>query len=154
GGAAGEADCEAAKWAIASRLPTRGGAYPIEAAQFDFWPVITQQRAQFALGVAISDRDEGRPEAPEKLVDAVAGYLSVALDREVFARQALEAQVQKASEALKANLLAAVSHDLKTPLSTILIALQSLQKFAGAPDDKARAELLVLAETETARLSG
>jgi len=153
GGALGEADCEAARWAIASRLPTRGGAYPVEAAVFDFWPVVTQQRAQVALGVAISGRDEGRPEAPEKLVDTVAGFLSVALDREVFARQALETRVQKASEALKANLLAAVSHDLKTPLSTVLFTLQSLKKF-GKRDEAARAELLDLAEKETARLAG
>lgn len=149
-----EADREAARWALASRLPTRGGAYPIEGAGFDFWPVVTAQRAQFVIGLAISDRDQGRPDAPERQVNSVAGYLSVALDREAYARQVLENRVQKASEQLKTNLLAAVSHDLKTPLSTILVTLQSLRKFGPKQSAAARAELLELAETETARLSG
>lgn len=149
-----EADREAARWALASRLPTRGGAYPVEGATYDFWPVVTPQRAQFAIGLAISERDEGRPEAPERQVNTVAGYLSVALDREEHARQLLENRVQKASEQLKANLLAAVSHDLKTPLSTILVTLQSLRKFGPKQSAQARDELLDLAETETSRLTG
>lgn len=151
GGELSEADREAARWAIATRLPTRGGAYPIEAARFDFWPVLTTQRAQLAIGLAISGRDQGRPETPERGVEAVAGYLSVALDREAYARQLLENRVQKASEALKTNLLAAVSHDLRTPLATILVTLQSLKKFGRDKSD--RQELLDLAEAEAERLS-
>ncbi|MDB5475399.1 MAG: hypothetical protein JWP49_910 [Phenylobacterium sp.] len=152
GAALTDADREAARWALASRLPTRGGAYPVEAAVFDFWPVVTPQRSHVAIGLAISGRDQARPEAPERLVDTVAGYLSVALDREEYARQLLESRVQQASEQLKADLLAAVSHDLKTPLSTILVTLQSLRKFAGRQAD--RDQLLALAETEAARLTG
>jgi two-component system sensor histidine kinase KdpD len=147
-----DADREAARWALASRLPTRGGAYPVEDAVFDFWPVVTPQRTHVAIGLAISGRDQARPEAPERLVDTVAGYLSVALDREEYARQLLESRVQKASEQLKADLLAAVSHDLKTPLSTILVTLQSLKKFEGRRED--REALLALAETEASRLTG
>jgi len=148
-----DADHEAARWALASRLPTRGGAYPVESAQFDFWPVVTPQRSQLVIGVAISGRDEGRPEAPERQVETVAGYLSLALDRDEAGRQLLEHRVQKASEQLKANLLAAVSHDLKTPLSTILVTLQSLKKFGARQGAAERAELLGLAEAETERLS-
>jgi two-component system sensor histidine kinase KdpD len=148
-----DADLEAARWALATRLPTRGGAYPVEAAAFDFWPVTTGQRVQIAIGLAISGRDQGRPEAPETGVEAVAGYLSVALDREAYARQLLETRVQKASDQLKANLLAAVSHDLRTPLATIMVTLQSLKKFARTSDRAAREELLDIAAAEAERLS-
>jgi two-component system sensor histidine kinase KdpD len=147
------ADREAAGWAIASRLPTRGGVYPVDEAEYDFWPVFSPQRQDAVIGVKLSGRDEGRPTAPERLVEIVSGYLTVALDREEYARQGVAMQVEIASERLKTDLLAAVSHDLKTPLSTILVALQSLQKFGKAHDAKDRAELLTLAETETARLS-
>jgi two-component system sensor histidine kinase KdpD len=147
------ADREAAGWALAARMPTRGGAYPVETAAYDFWPVVTPQRRQAVIGVSISLGEAGRPENPERLVEIVSGYLAVALDREAYAAQVLESRVVVASERLKADLLAAVSHDLKTPLSTVLFTLQSLQKFAGAHDAETRAELLNLAETETARLS-
>ncbi|WP_394763746.1 DUF4118 domain-containing protein [Phenylobacterium sp.] len=153
GGDLSVADREAAGWALAARTPTRGGAYPVEAAAYDFWPVVTPQRQQAVIGVSISLGEAGRPENPERLVEIVSGYLAVALDREAYAAQALESRVDAASERLKADLLAAVSHDLKTPLSTVLFTLQSLQKFATTHDAKARGELLALAEKETARLS-
>jgi two-component system sensor histidine kinase KdpD len=148
-----EADLEAAGWSLAAGLATRGGAYPAGDAAFDFWPLKTAQRQQAVIGVRISGGEQGRPAQPERLVETVAGYLSVALDREAYARQVLETRVQAASERLKADLLAAVSHDLKTPLSTILFTLQSLQRFAGGHDEATRAQLLAAAEAETARLS-
>jgi K+-sensing histidine kinase KdpD len=153
GGELTPADLEAAGWALAARMPSRGGAYPVETAVYDFWPVVTRQRQQAVIGVAISLAEAGRPENPERLVEIVSGYLAVALDREAYAAQVLESRVEVASERLKADLLAAVSHDLKTPLSTVLFTLQSLRKFAGRHDAKTRAELLTLAETETARLT-
>lgn len=148
------ADEEAARWAIAARIPSRADSYPADGSTFDFWPVISAGRRGAAIGVRLSALPGGRPEAAEALVEIVAGHLSVALSREALARQAFEAKVERASERLKADLLAAVSHDLKTPLSTILFSLQSLRKFPEGHDAAARAELLRLAETETARLAG
>jgi two-component system sensor histidine kinase KdpD len=154
GFALGAADREAARWMTGARLPTRAGAYPADAAVFDFWPVVTPQQRRCVIGVRFAGSEDGRPETADRLVEIVGGYLSVAIDRDEYARLALERRVQTTSERLKADLLAAVSHDLKTPLSTILLALQSLRKFSGAHGEAARAELLALAETETARLSG
>src|SRR5205085_9739822 len=140
---------EAARWSLASRLPVRAGAYPAEQATYDFWPVLSRQRRAAVLGVRISGGEDGRPAEPERLVEIVAGYLAVALDREALAAEAIAARVQVEGERLKTDLLAAVSHDLKTPLSTILFSLQSLQAYAEAHDEAARAELLRLAEKET-----
>jgi K+-sensing histidine kinase KdpD len=153
GGELSALDLEAAGWVLAARMPTRGGAYPVEGASYDFWPVVTPQRQQAVIGVSISLGETGRPAEPERLVEIVSGYLAVALDREAYAAQVLESRVEVASERLKADLLAAVSHDLKTPLSTVLFTLQSLRKFGRTHDAKTRKELLTLAETETARLS-
>jgi len=153
GGPLSEADAEAANWALATRTPTRGGAAPMDAAVYDFWPVVTPQRQEAAIGVSISLGEAGRPENPERLVEIVSGYLAVALDREAYAALVLESRVEAERERLKGELVAAVSHDLKTPLSTVLFTLQSLKKFGKAHGAKTRAELLDLAETETARLS-
>lgn len=152
GSSLSEADLEAAKWALASGLATRGGTYPVGEASFDFWPLKTPLRQQAAVGVAISGRDLGRPAEPERLVETVLGYLAVALDREAYAAQATAGEVAVAGEKLKTDLLAAVSHDLKTPLSTILFTLQSLRKFEHDP--ATRGELLGGAETEASRLAG
>ena len=148
------ADEEAAAWALASRLSTRGGAYPTDGSAYDFWPVQTPRRQQAVVGVQISGRERGRPENAERFLDTVAGNLAVALDREANARAAVESQVAVASERMKSDLLAAVSHDLKTPLSTILVTLQSLRTFGDVHDAETRAELLASAEAEAARLGG
>lgn len=148
-----QADLAAAQLCLASGVTMRGGAYPVGDARFDFWPLTTPQRQRAVLGVRLSGGEGGRPDAPEGQVDAIAAYLSVALDREALAAQALEGRVRAAGDRLKSDLLAAVSHDLRTPLSTILVTLQSLQRFAGRYDAAAQAELLASAEAEASRLN-
>jgi two-component system sensor histidine kinase KdpD len=157
--AAGEAeltpaDLDAARWAMGSRLATWADAYPTYESAFDFWPLVTPSRHEAVIGVRFPLNHKSRPYDRQRLVDIVAGYLAVALDRAHFARQAVETRLAIESERMKSDLLAAVSHDLRTPLSTILVTLQSLQRFGDSHDAATRAELLGLAAAETARLSG
>lgn len=148
-----DADWDAARWSFAARLPTRGGAYPAGEADYDFWPVLTPLRQGAVIGVALASDGQRHAAGAERLVEIVIGHLAVALDREAYARRALAASLEKAGERLKSDLLAAVSHDLRTPLSTVLFSLQSLRRFHHAYDEEARAQLLALAETETSRLT-
>lgn len=69
------------------------------------------------------------------------------------ARTAESARLEAARERFKAELLAGVSHDLRTPLSTIIFTLQGLQRFATDQPAEERAELLNLAESEARRLA-
>src|SRR5205085_2597912 len=84
-------------------------AYPVGEASYDFWPVLSRRRRGAVLGVRLSDGQEGRPPEPEQLVEIVAGYLAVALDREAYAAEAADARVQGEGERLKTDLLAAVT---------------------------------------------
>lgn len=84
------------------------------------------------------------------LFTAVGVLVSLVAQR---ARMAHAARLEAARERFKAELLAGVSHDLRTPLATIVLTLQSLQTFANDHGPEARAELLELAESEARRLS-
>jgi two-component system sensor histidine kinase KdpD len=105
------------------------------------------------IGVVLADEDTGRPAAPGPFVTAVGDHLSLGLERQVLAARALEARVAAEGQRLKSDLLAAVSHDLRTPLSTILFTLQSLRRFGDRHDADTRDSLLAAAEGETSRLA-
>ena len=152
GHAVAAADLEAARWALASRLPARAGAYPVGEGRYDFWPVVTPSRLQAVIGVDLGGRV--RPADPERLVEIIGGYLAVALERDAFAAGVLRARLAEQGERVKSDLLAAVSHDLRTPLSTILFTLQSLRAYGEAHEPTTRDQLLASAEAETARLAG
>ncbi|MGZ3377243.1 MAG: DUF4118 domain-containing protein [Phenylobacterium sp.] len=77
-----EAETEAARGALATRLVARAETYPYDQSAFDFWPVISRAGSRFVLGVSFADTARGRPNAPERLVEIVGAYLAVALGRE------------------------------------------------------------------------
>lgn len=88
-----------------------------------------------------------------RLLDTVAGQLAVAIERERLRTQATEAEALRRSSELKSALLHAVSHDLRTPLSAILVAAGSLlqEDVAWSADD--RRDFLVTIDQEAERLN-
>lgn len=68
-------------------------------------------------------------------------------------REAAEKEILRRSDELKSILLSAVSHDLRTPLSSIRMAATALLRPEGRWDDEARRELLETIDSEASRLS-
>ena len=83
-----------------------------------------------------------------QLLKASAHQAAVALERAVFERRSARAAVQAEGERLRNTLLAGVSHDFRTPLTTIVGAATSLLEQGHALDAVQRTALLrsVLAE--------
>lgn len=70
------ADEDAARASAAAHVPTRAGAYPVEAATFDFWPVAAKSGRSYVLGIDFSQTAGGRPPAPERPIELVGAYLA------------------------------------------------------------------------------
>lgn len=83
---------------------------------------------------------------------AFATHLTVALQRQELARQAEDARRLREGDKVRTALLAAVSHDLRTPLAGIKAAVSSLRSpdIAWTPADQS--ELLATIEESTDRL--
>ena len=93
----------------------------------------------------------GSPQS--RLLSAVAAQLGQAVDRERLRRDALEAEVLRRSDELKTALLNAVSHDLRTPLASIVASAGSLRQedVSWTPED--RREFVDTIEQEANRLN-
>jgi two-component system sensor histidine kinase KdpD len=78
--------------------------------------------------------------------------LGIAIDRERLAREALEAEALRRSDATKTAVLRAVSHDLRTPLMAILASAGALVRADLKLDDEDRADLATTILGEAERL--
>ena len=95
---------------------------------------------------------EPRPGVLERVVPGVASLLAVAAERERLARHALEAETLRRSDSLKTAILRAVSHDLRTPLTSIRASVEGLLSPSLELTDDDRTELLRTIEAEAFRL--
>jgi two-component system sensor histidine kinase KdpD len=105
------------------------------------------------VGTIVLERPRrGSAAARRRLLPALASLLGVAIDRERLAREALEAEALRRSDAMKTAVLRAVSHDLRTPLMAILTSASALSRrdLELRPGD--RDELLATISGEAARL--
>ena len=93
-----------------------------------------------------------RPARGRRLLPALASLLGVAIDRERLAREAVEAEALRRSDAIKTAILRAVSHDLRSPLMAILTSASTLSRPELVLGDADRAELLDTVLTESHRL--
>jgi two-component system sensor histidine kinase KdpD len=67
-------------------------------------------------------------EAPDRrIVEAFAAQAAVALRQEQLSEEAATARPLAAADKMRAALLAAVSHDLRTPLAAAMAAVDSLR---------------------------
>lgn len=91
--------------------------------------------------------------ADRRVLEAFAAEIAVALRQERLREQAARARPLAEADRMRTALLAAVSHDLRTPLASAKAAVDSLRntEIAWSPED--RAELLATADESLARLN-
>jgi two-component system, OmpR family, sensor histidine kinase KdpD len=82
-----------------------------------------------------------------------AHHLAIALERAQLREQAVKVSVLEQVDQLRHSLVGAVSHDLRTPLTTIKAAASTLRDAPESINDSDRDELLVLIEDQTDRLT-
>jgi len=66
--------------------------------------------------------------ADDRLVSAAATQIGLAAERDRLNKEATEAEILRRTDQLRAALLNAVSHDLRTPLATIIASAGSLRQ--------------------------
>ena len=103
---------------------------------------------------ALRSRTDAEPDRAEtRILSAAADQLGQAVKRDRLARNALDAEVARRSEALKTALLDSVSHDLRTPLATIRAAAGSMLDSSVEWTAEERNEALRTIDAEAERMN-
>lgn len=90
----------------------------------------------------------------QRLAEVIAAQATLAVDKKRLAGQAKQAERLQQTDLIRTAILAAVSHDLRTPLATIKASMSSLRDSSITLSPKDRAELLDSADTSADQLDG
>ena len=142
-------DLTAATWAWERGEPAGRGTDTLPTARWTFVPVRSGERTLAVLGAARGEGGLGPTDL--QLLHLLSDQVGLALERERLARDLEGARLASETERLRAALLNSVSHDLRTPLVSIIGAAGTLADAPGLPDD-ARATLLDTIREEGERM--
>ena len=148
-----DADLAAAKWCWQNNTPAGRGADTLPGARRLFIPIRT---GRGAVGVVGLDRDRSGPLlAPDqrRLLDALTDQAALAIERINLAQDVDKAKIAAETERLRGALLTSISHDLRTPLASIVGAATSLKTYRSSLDEKAQDELVRTILEEAERLN-
>ena len=142
-----------ADWAFRNSQSAGRGTDTLISADFLYLPVQTSADPLGVLGVKLENEAEYRSQETRRLLDAFASQTAMALERVQFSHEAEQAQILKARENLERALLNSISHDLRSPLSSIIGVLSSLKGEGELLNESARRNLLETAWEEAVRLN-
>jgi two-component system sensor histidine kinase KdpD len=144
----GTIDNAAAEWAIDHKQPTGHGSGTLAASEWLFQPLLSSSTALGVLGIA--KKDSSDPVRPDQLPFLLSfiDQAALALERISLSEEMTNVAQLRERDRLREALLSSVSHDLRTPLTTIIAAVNELKKTRR--DDPT---LLQDIETQSERLS-
>jgi two-component system sensor histidine kinase KdpD len=148
-----DADLAAASWCWEHNQPTGRGTDTLPGAKRLFLPLNTGQGKLGVMGVSRDGANFGLTPAERRQLDALADLAAIAMERIRLAKDVDQARMLAETEKLRSALLTSISHDLRTPLASIIGAISSLRAYGTLYDEHARDEMLTTALDEAERLN-
>jgi two-component system sensor histidine kinase KdpD len=148
-----KADLAAANWAWSNDRPAGRGSDTLPGAKRLFLPMRT---GRGAIGVIGIDNDRTGPlltPDQRRLLDALVDQGALAIERVLLVEDMDRVKRTVESDRLRGALLTSISHDLKTPLASVLGAASTMRDLAGALSDTEKRDLLATVIDESERLN-
>ena len=145
-------DMAAARWVWLHGQVAGRGADTLPGAKRLFLPMRTARGVVAVVGLD-NDR-EGPLLSPDqrRLYDALADQAALAIERINLAHDVDRARVTAETERLRSALLTSISHDLRTPLASVLGAATTLRNYRPTLDEAAQRQLIDTIQEESERL--
>ena len=146
-------DSEAAHWALTNEQPTGCGTTRFADAERQYLPIATGEGVLGVLGIRYNDPAAAESQSVSLVTDGMVRQAAVALERARLSERMQDARFLNRSESLRTALLSSISHDLRTPLASIIGAVSSLLRFGKGFDENTRRDLLQTIHEEADRLN-
>jgi len=143
----------AAEWAWAHGKIAGRGSATLPVALWLFIPLKTGRGPVGVLGVQMTEDADMPAPAQMRLLETLADQAAVAIERTLLVSDIETARVATERERLRSALLSSLSHDLRTPLVSIMGAASSLISYDEALDSDNRRELAQTIQDEAERLN-
>ena len=147
----GAAAMASARWAWEHGEAAGHGTGTLPQASWTFWPLQGIQGRSGVAGIEAAALASGSDE--ERLTLALLDQGAVAIERANLAGQAVETETLRRADRFRTALMNSVSHDLRTPLSTVLGSATTLIDYGEGLTPAVRADLLLSIREEAERLN-
>jgi two-component system sensor histidine kinase KdpD len=146
-------EMSAARWAYFKREPAGWRTNTLPNLAFQFRPLTTPRGVVGVCG--FQPKAPGEPISPEdeRALTAMLEQTAIAIDRSLLVGEAVRSAALEENEKLRTTLLSSLSHDLRTPLSSITGAVTTLRQLGDQMPAADRQDLLASIEEEAARLT-
>jgi two-component system sensor histidine kinase KdpD len=145
-----ESGFAAAEWAFRNNIETGIGTNTLPSVTWRFLPLRADGNAIGVLGA----KPISIPSEPlSQTLAALADQLAMALERVRLTTNAAQSVAKEDSQKLRTALLSSLSHDLRTPLTAIRGAAETLASAGEALDQATRADLAASIAQDTERMT-
>jgi two-component system sensor histidine kinase KdpD len=145
-------DMGIAQWAFDRAMPAGMGTDTLPGSGFFYLPLVAPMRTRGVLAIQPESRRWILIPEQRRQLDTFAALAAIALERVHYIEVAQHALVRMESERLRNSLLAALSHDLRTPLTSLVGFSESLA-ISKPPLSAAQKELAEALHDEALRMS-
>ncbi|EWY42435.1 histidine kinase [Skermanella stibiiresistens SB22] len=143
----------AADWAWSHGQPAGRGSTTLPTSEWLFLPLKTGRAPVGVLGVQIEAGDRLLSPEENRLLDTLADQAALAIERTSLVSDIEQARLAAETERLRSALLSSLSHDLRTPLASILGASSSLISYDASLNAVDRLDLAQTIQDEAERLN-
>lgn len=150
-GSLAQVDMAVAQWAFDRAEPAGLGTGTLSASPCLMLPLKAPMRVRGVLALEPGDPRLLGPEQ-RRLLDTCASLLAISLERIHYIEVAQKSTVQIESERLRNSLLSAISHDLRTPLAS-LVGLSDALGMTAPPLGPAQQEVAQAIKSQALRMS-
>ncbi len=131
---AADLDIDIAQWVYDQQKPAGRGTDTLPASNALYLPLKAPMRTRGVLALITGNAAELAVPEQQRMIDTFASQIALALERVHYVEIAQDALVNMESERMRNSLLSAISHDLRTPLTSIVGFASMLEEQRREPD--------------------